>query len=105
MDDPYGIAQKWMLEIQNLTFTDVEYTTDNTMFTVIESQNSLKVVLYNIHIMGEFLYSLNSSFVNDHGTGSINLKDISLTIVFLPFLDPVSGRLEVNITQFVIEKI
>jgi len=37
MDDPYGIAQKWMLEIQNLSFTDVEYTTDNTMFTVIES--------------------------------------------------------------------
>ena len=75
------------------------------MFTVIESQNSLKVVLYNIHINGEFLYYLNSSFVNDKGVGVIDLKDLSLTVVFLPFLDPVSGRLFVNVTSFEIEKI
>lgn len=35
----------------------------------------------------------------------IDLKDLSLTVVFLPFLDPVSGRLFVNVTSFEIEKI
>lgn len=47
---------------------------------------------------------MNSPMFTDSGIGSINIWDISVNLVFLPYIDPQSGELKVNMTKFDVDR-
>jgi hypothetical protein len=91
------------VEIQNLSFSDISYQQDISTITVIESQNALRISLSKIKVVGEFLYSINSPLFKDVGEGFIQITDIYIDCVLLPFVDENTGELRINVTRFSID--
>ena len=69
---------------------------------VIESSNSVKVVLSEVSVKGNCTYFLDTPMVEDSGHGFLNIDQVTLTVVAQPILND-KGAVLIDFTNILID--
>jgi hypothetical protein len=87
--------------VKNLRFSKLEYQQKATTIVVIESSNSIKVVVGGLNIHGKFNYVLDTPLLYDEGVATISINEMMITTVFHPFVE--NNGLNITVTNLVID--
>ena len=98
-NDPKGFGQ---IELQSITFNNLQYNPEQTSFVIIESSNSLKIVLGGVTVNSTFHYILDTPMVRDEGKGCVHIDGLTLTSVITPYTDE-DGLFKIMMDTLVID--
>lgn len=88
--------------VYNFTFSEFNYTNKDHTMVLIESSQTIKIVLENLYLNASFKFVTNSSIYNDSGDGYFS-NNMTITIAMQPSYCNLTGRVKGIFNSIVVQ--